>query len=920
MLLKMIQPCGSCVLHGDGKGLVPASGTGDNGVLIVGDFPQEPEAIQGEPFVGKAGMYLFSQLKRVGIDREGFKLANILSCRPPDNKLAKTPYEAEAIATCAPLLDTTIRGHVAHCYAIGKTPTILTLGPTAFKRILGLPDNHPVLHVRGGYLCYVHWSERYKSWVIASDHPADILKGQHHLAPVLQFAAQRALEVASEGFSYEEPTYILDPEPAVFRQWVLDYKAAQAADPDNTFLSYDIETPYKKGKSEDQLQSLEDESYTILRCSFAYRPDQAISVPWTDEYKPFIHELFASDGVVFGWNNNGYDDERVMAQMPIGGTIIDSMIAWHVLNSALPKGLGFVTPFYAKRFRLWKHESHASPALYNAIDALAALRCWLGIREGLKQTGLWPVFDRHVLQLNKALSYMSQRGLLRDEKFRDECEAKLQVMLAELNSQIQGVIPDGARKLKVYKKTPKSTDGLVEITTKAVVRRCSNCGLASPTKPHFRVLKKATNPCAGAAVLQIEEDVQRPAKRLTWKISVKGLLAYQSVKGHAAIRDKRTKAVTFDKNAMKRLMKAHPGDPLYPLIGRHHYLTKMLSTYVGRRQSDGRIKGGMPMGPDGAGHPAFTHNPSTLRLSCPFFHTLPRPGKPDEPHTWIRNTVIARPGHTFHARDFSGIEAVLVGYEAKDPGYIRLALRDVHTFYTAYALHQLDGRVKAADLPLLSWDDDKLFSHLEALKKEYKTDRNSLYKHLTHAINFGQGPEGAIEKIYKETNVMYPVPLVRKVMGIYKELFPSIPQWHKDVRREAHDRGHLTNAFGYIHRFSHVFRYVMENGQWVEKLGDDAEAVLAFRPQSNAAGIIKESIIRMYFDRFDEAGQWLRLQVHDENLGEPALDKLAAFDRVLVEEMERPIPQLPMPPEWGLGEFLKINTEPKTGDRWGEMR
>lgn len=925
MQLKLVNPCGGCVLRGDSQGFVPPSGSGDNGVLIIGEAAGASEAEQGEGFVGKSGLYLFSQLKRAGIDREGFRIANVLCCQPKvsgfkENALVGTPYENEAIATCSPLLDSTIGAHVAHCAKVGKTPTIVTLGRTAFKRVMGLSERSPIM--KEDYLCYPFWSERYGAWVLAGDHPSYLMRGNHHLVPVLQFAFGRALEIASDGFSFEQPTYILDPEPAIFAGWIADFKVALAADPENVHLSYDIETPYKKGKSEDALASLDDESFHILRCSFAYREDCAVSVPWTEPYKSFIGELFASQGIIFGWNNNGYDDERVLAQLPIKGTIIDGMIAWHVLNSTLPKGLGFVTPFYAKRFPMWKHLNNSQPALYNAMDALAALKNWNGIRQGLKDTGLWPVYDRHVLQLNKALSYMSQKGLARDEAFRDECEGRLTEMLDEVESLIQAVIPMEARRVQVYKKAPKSTDGMVQVVQKGLVKRCSACGLGSPTKPHFKVLKKSINPCAGADVLVSEEDVSRWGKPLPWRISLKGLLAYQKVMGHAAIRDKRTKKITFDKNAKKRLIKAHPSDPLYPLLGRHAYLQKMRSTYVGVRQEDGRIKGGMPMGPDGFGHPAFTHNPSTLRLSCPFFHTLPRPDKkrPDEPHSWIRNMVIPREGHTFLARDFSGIEAVLVGYEAKDQGYTRLALRDVHSFYTAYALYQLDGRISANDLPLLSWDDDRLFSVLAGIKEEFGADRNSLYKHLVHAINFGQGAEGAIEKIYKETNVMHPVPLVKKVMGIYKELFPAIPRWHDAVREEAHEKGFLTNAFGYIHRFSHVYKNTFENGQWVRRLGDDAEATLAFRPQSNAAGIIKESIIRLYFDRFEEAGKHLRLQIHDENFTEPPTEELDRVDRILQEEMERPIPQMPLPPEWGMGPFLRILTEPKSGPRWGAMK
>lgn len=332
------------------------------------------------------------------------------------------------------------------------------------------------------------------------------------------------------------------------------------------------------------------------------------------------------------------------------------------------------------------------------------------------------------------------------------------------------------------------------------------------------------------------------------------------------------------------------------------------------------IKGGMPMGDDGVGHPIFMHNPETLRLSCSYFHQLPRPKKADDPATWIRNTIVARPGCVFHARDFSGIEAVLVGYEARSARYIRLAKIDVHSYFTAYSLHEYDKTIISAnDLPQLEWDDARLIARLAEIKAAFKSDRNELYKHLTHAINFGQGAKGAQEKIYKETEILQPVDKIARVMGIYKELFPEIPQWHTEVRLQAEADGHLRNAFGYVLRFNRVFEYYKEGGQWQKRLGDDAEAVLAFRPQSNAAGIIKEAIIRMYFERFEEAGQFLRLQVHDENFLEVEEGHVAEVDKVLQEEMERPIPQLPLPPEWGMGEHLQVLTEAKTGKYWGEM-
>jgi DNA polymerase I-like protein with 3'-5' exonuclease and polymerase domains len=108
----------------------------------------------------------------------------------------------------------------------------------------------------------------------------------------------------------------------------------------------------------------------------------------------------------------------------------------------------------------------------------------------------------------------------------------------------------------------------------------------------------------------------------------------------------------------------------------------------------------MLAGPDGRVHTTFGHNPSSLRLCSfdPNMQNIPRGGAGED--NWVKEMFVAPEGSTFWERDFSGIEAVLVGYFAGSPGYTRLAKRDVHSFYTAYALNALDpGRVLASDLP-----------------------------------------------------------------------------------------------------------------------------------------------------------------------------------------------------------------------------
>jgi DNA polymerase len=65
--------------------------------LVIGEAPGAEEDRQGEPFVGPAGLLLNEMLRAVGLDRGDVYIANILKCRPPENRDPR-PEEATACA------------------------------------------------------------------------------------------------------------------------------------------------------------------------------------------------------------------------------------------------------------------------------------------------------------------------------------------------------------------------------------------------------------------------------------------------------------------------------------------------------------------------------------------------------------------------------------------------------------------------------------------------------------------------------------------------------------------------------------------------------------------------------------------------------------------------------------------------------
>ena len=168
--------------------------------------------------------------------------------------------------------------------------------------------------------------------------------------------------------------------------------------------------------------------------------------------------VFAATGEKCGWNSDNYDNPRIAKQVPMKGVYLDGMLAWHVLESSLRKGLGSVVPFFCPDHPMWKHWSGDQPALYNAIDADVTLRCWHGIREGLRKGDLWGVFERHIYKINFVLGHMRDAGVLQDMAARARAETKVQKLLDESDSRIQMAVPRVAMPLKVYKKEPKDAD------------------------------------------------------------------------------------------------------------------------------------------------------------------------------------------------------------------------------------------------------------------------------------------------------------------------------------------------------------------------------------------------------------------------------------------------------------------------------
>ena len=121
-LNEQVAVCPKCALSKTRTKAVPGAGDPQADIVFIGEGPGYNEDQQGLPFVGQAGKFLDELLASIDLRREDAYIANVIKCRPPNNRDPQ-PGEIEA---CAPWLDQQLD--------IIKPRMIVTLGRFSMSR------------------------------------------------------------------------------------------------------------------------------------------------------------------------------------------------------------------------------------------------------------------------------------------------------------------------------------------------------------------------------------------------------------------------------------------------------------------------------------------------------------------------------------------------------------------------------------------------------------------------------------------------------------------------------------------------------------------------------------------------------------------------------------------------------------------
>lgn len=120
-LEEAVRSCTKCPLHSTRTQTVFGVGNRKAQWMFVGEAPGADEDRQGEPFVGAAGKLLNAMLAALGLKREQVYIANVLKCRPPNNRDPQAneveqcePYLIRQIELIQPKLIVALGRHAAH--------------------------------------------------------------------------------------------------------------------------------------------------------------------------------------------------------------------------------------------------------------------------------------------------------------------------------------------------------------------------------------------------------------------------------------------------------------------------------------------------------------------------------------------------------------------------------------------------------------------------------------------------------------------------------------------------------------------------------------------------------------------------------------------------------------------------------------
>lgn len=875
--------------------------------------------------------------------RSDFLWDNVVKCRPPNDVLGGASYERGAIEHCRvhnrrSITRSNLGGEDSHekIYTYRSTSNnfgsvssnnidsvrnfnkvILALGSTAFKFLTGIQGKkRGIEDIRG----YVFRSSNDSALIIGSLHPSFIRHGNSRFTSALIYDIKKSLLVANGSYvsygshpSFKKPDFVLTGK----LEALVSFYYRMKENPEAT-IYYDIENPYTKlaeeedkGDDEDETSNGEKPSYEITSIQFTDRRDWAITVPWE---KPFIKIALAILGLVndkVGSNNWLHDDPRLESNgAKIGGKIHDLMWAWHHLQPGLWKGLQRIGSFFDVPVN-WKHLAleDGNEDEYGGMDVIAPVYIWPSLIEKMKRMGVWESYLTYKVRFREVLKATEQRGLFVDKQEHGEFKTWVEGEVKIEDGKLQHGIPEGLRNIAPKRKIGDGSYQFGYAREPPIIQRAREAYnqtrdrmLLRGVQPQFIMpFEKWAESKTGLifkdfggtgfnndeGLFDVERDERRWARIEPFKASSQQLIKYLKFKGYKVPRTLKENRETTGKKELQEVWE-RTGDDLLGSVIRIRSYNKMLSNDIPNWIPD----------KDGVVRTSFKFDPPNWQLnsSNPNIQNASK-----HPKEWelfgkvasdlqligqrFRKIVKAPPGRCVVEFDKTAFHVSMMGFEARDPLYIKWAPY-MHTAFASYIVNEpisLEGEI----------DRDKL----KYVQKKYKNIRDGQAKPtvLGNQLGLGSIKLHYMNKTYIDGQGIRQVGIESRKRAKYLQemlasLFPRVEQYKKKIKEEAHFKSYLRSNYGAIRWFFDVMRWDFKSRSL--KNGTEAEQAVSHNVQSDAFGMVHSEILDMANNSELLTEHWFANTIHDSVIFFPEIGKRDRCIEEVVRFMRKPAIEL----------------------------
>lgn len=414
-------------------------------IVIVGEAPGMEEDRDGYPFVGKAGKFFIRACSIAGINWETTYKTNVISCRPPGNKIDS--YEADNAKECCK------GGFIDEIMELSKTAKVFIAAGATAMHAFGIDGG--ITKNRGSvYLCKIiqgtkeiqQVSKKGPSTivVIPTFHPSYIMRGQWKEEVTWINDLEKALTIAKT--DYEPPKELFNINPSIEDLRLFVKKVVK----DKITIGVDIET-----------SGLDPEKSRLVVVGLASSGEEAISVPflkqgfkpyWSDkeeiEASTLLNAVLSTCPLLF--QNALFDVAHLRSHGYTVTTIQDDiLLIHHATHPELPHNLGYIVSIYGKT-PYWKdivlksedairNQDDKEFRTYNLRDSVVLHQVLPSMLEHIREVGTEDVYRNISLKLIDPILGMQFNGIGIDQKKLAKFNRGLKKRIAELEEEIYNI-------------------------------------------------------------------------------------------------------------------------------------------------------------------------------------------------------------------------------------------------------------------------------------------------------------------------------------------------------------------------------------------------------------------------------------------------------------------------------------------------